>query len=428
MESRGYGTRAETEPPRYVRRANETGYESLAQLDWLLLGADYRARYEVRHQDYRRSTLSDDPLLLRTRFFLGVEHLLDPLRIGIELQDSRIVHSEVADNTRDVNKADVLQAYLELYGSDVFGSGQPLRLQAGRLAFEYLDRRLISRNPWRNTTNAFDGFRLLSGSRQGLWWLDLLAVQPVEIRTDDPDRGEEDRWFYGAIGSWSGWSQVATLQPYVLMLDEDRPGAARREILTTGLRAYAVLKSGFDYDLDLALQTGKQGTGDLQAWAGAAELGYTFDAIWAPRLSGSLGYASGDEDPADNENNRFNRLFGFGRPWSANDYQIWENIIAPKAHIELKPSAALQLELGYGAFWLASDTDAWSPASRRDQTGSSGDFIGQELDSRVRWRAHPQIELIGGYTHFFPGGFTRNTGPAPDSDFVYLEFNLQAFR
>ncbi|MGQ0502658.1 MAG: alginate export family protein [Panacagrimonas sp.] len=428
VESRGYGTRAESEPPRYVRHAGTLGLATESDLDWLLLGADFRVRYEDRNNDYRRSTMSDDPFLLRTRIYLGIEKILDPVRFGLELQDARMVHSQVPDNVRDVNKSEVLQAYVELYGKDVFGLEQPLRLQAGRLAFEYLDRRLISRNPWRNTTNNFEGFRLLSGSHQGMWWLDLLAVQPVEILPDESDRGDEQRWFYGAIGSWGKWSSIATLQPYVLLLDEDRTGNAKREIYTWGLRSFAVFKSGFDYDVDLALQTGQQGAGDHQAWAGAAELGYTFPSAWTPRTSGSIGYASGDRDPTDNENNRFNRLFGFGRPWSANDYQIWENIIAPKARIELKPSNEVQLEAGYGAFWLASDKDSWSPANRRDSSGDSGSFIGHEVDTRVRWRLDPRVEFIGGYTHFFPGGFTEKTGPSPDSDFVYLELSLQALK
>lgn len=72
VESRGYGTRAESEPPRYVRRASALGYDWLSSQDWLLLGADYRVRYEDRRNDYRRNTLSDDPFLLRTRLFLGI--------------------------------------------------------------------------------------------------------------------------------------------------------------------------------------------------------------------------------------------------------------------------------------------------------------------------------------------------------------------
>lgn len=427
VESRAYGTRSETEPPRYVRRASETGYDSLSDLDWLLLGADYRVRYEARHHDYRFSTLSDDPLLLRARVFVGIEQLIDPLRFGLELQDARLVHSDVADNTRDVDHHDVLQAYAELYGRDFYGQGEPVRLQYGRIAFEYLDRRLLSRNPWRNTTNNFQGFRLLNGSKNGVAWLDLLALKPVTIEPTERDQADDDRHLFGAIGSYSGWSKFATLQPYALRLVNDQ---TVQRIDNWGLRAYAVFASGFDYDLVLNLQTGHDtNTQDHRAEGGAFELGYTAASLrWKPRFSGFIGYASGDEDPNDKVNDRFNRFFGFSRPWSASDYQIFENVIAPKLRVELKASSTLQLEAGYGGFWLASDSDTWSNIGRRDRSGQSGDFVGQELDTRVRWKADPHLEIVSGYSHFFTGDFIRNTGASPDSDFFYLEFDFQVFK
>lgn len=427
VEARTYGTRAETEPPRYVRRASETGYDPLGELDWLLLGADYRVRYESRHHDYRYGTLSDDPLLLRARAFVGIERLIDPLRFGLELQDSRLVHSDVEDNTRDVNHHDVLQAYAELYGRDFYGEGEPIRLQYGRLAFEYLDRRLLSRNPWRNTTNNFQGFRLLNGSKNGKGWVDLLALKPVTIEPDERDQADDDRHLYGAIGSYSGWSRFVTLQPYALRLVNDQTDL---RVDNWGLRGYAAFASGFDYDLVVNLQTGRDSkTQDHRAQGAAFELGYTASSLRGkPRFSGFVGYASGDDDPDDDRGEHFNRYFGFSRPWSASDYVTFENVIAPKARIELKPSATLQFDASYGGFWLASDTDAWVNANRRDRSGRSGDFMGQEIEGRVRWRATPHIEIYSGYAHFFPGAFARNSGPAPDSDFFYLELNLQAFK
>ncbi len=426
VESRAYGTRAETEPPRYVRPASQTGIATLGDLDWLLLGADYRVRYESRHHDYRYDTRSDDPLLLRARLFVGIEQLIDPLRFGLELQDSRLVHSDVPDNTRDVDKHDVLQAYAELHGRDFYGEGEPIRLQYGRLAFEYLDRRLLSRNPWRNTTNNFQGFRLLNGSKNGVAWLDLLALKPVTIEPDERDQADDDRHLYGAIGSYGGWSRFVTLQPYALRLVNDQ---THSRIDNWGLRGYAVFASGFDYDLVVNLQTGHDGNAqDHRAEGAAFELGYTAGSLRGkPRFSGFIGYASGDDDPSDDTNDRFNRYFGFSRPWSASDYQIFENVIAPKLRAELKASSALQLEAGYGGFWLASDSDGWSNIGRRDRTGQSGDFVGQEFDTRVRWKADPHLEIVSGYSHFFAGRFVRNTGPAPDSDFFYVELDFQLF-
>jgi hypothetical protein len=57
---------------------------------------------------------------------------------------------------------------------------------------------------------------------------------------------------------------------------------------------------------------------------------------WKPRVSLFYGHATGDRDPNDGTDNRFERFFGFGRPWSANDYIVYENIRAPKLRFEAR--------------------------------------------------------------------------------------------
>ena len=121
------------------------------------------------------------------------------------------------------------------------------------------------------------------------------------------------------------------------------------------------------------------------------------------------------------------RFFGFGRPWSANDYIVWENISTPKLRLEMQPAKKLRIDLGYSAYWLASDTDRWTNANVRDRSGRSGRMVGQEFDVRARWAAGPRVEIAAGYAHFWPGNFSRNQGKGYDSDFFYLETTISAF-
>lgn len=430
VESRAYGAQPESEPPRYVHAPlSSTGIDALKDLTWLDFGMDHRTRFEYRDDDLRRDVLElDTPFLLRSRAYLGIHDIFDPFRIGAEFQDARRLNSDFPPDDRDDDENDIIQLYGELYFKNALGEGRPFRVQAGRLAFEYLDRRLISRNPWRNTTNNFDGFRAILGEQKNDWQLDLLAVQPVERRLRQPDRSNEEEWFYGAIGSWRRWSKIVTLQPYYLVRDQDRkdPTQRDREIHTLGLRGYGIVgDSGFDYDSDFAWQFGNDGEREQRAFAFASELGYTFKHKWKPRLSGFIGYASGDRHPRDNTTERFDRLYGFGRPWSADDYITWENVIAPKARLEFTPVEKLRMDTGYGAYWLASDSDAWSAIDRRDPLGRSGDFMGQEFDIRARYQLNSRVEITLGYAHFFIGPFVENTGPADDSDFFYVETSIK---
>ena len=432
VKPRGYGTQPETEPPRYVRTLSKTGIPALKDLYWLDFGIDHRTRFEYRDDDLRRPELvRDTPFLLRSRAYVGIKEIFDPIRFGAEFQDSRRLNSEFPHDDRDDDENDIIQLFGELYFKDALGPDRPLRFQAGRMAFEYLDRRLISRNPWRNTTNNFDGFRAILGQEKNDWQVDILAVQPVERRLRQPDRTNEEEWFYGLIANWRRWSKVVTLQPYYLVRDQDRkdPTASDREIHTLGLRGYGLIgDTGFDYDVDAAWQFGDDGPREQRAWAFASELGYTFEHEWKPRVSAFCGYASGDRNPQDSITEHFDRLYGFARPWSAEDYFIWENLLAPKVRLEFEPHKKIKFDTGYGAYWLASDSDAWPNARRRDPLGDSGDFIGQELDVRMRWQVDPRVELILGYAHFMPGPFTDNTGPSDDSDFFYIEANVQLFK
>jgi hypothetical protein len=431
IEPRSYGTRREPEPPRYVRSLDETGIRGWERYPWMDLGLDYRTRYEYRDDDLRRPIgVVDQPILPRTRFYLGVNEIIDPFRFAVEIEDARRYNSVFPRDIRDVNQMAFVQAYGELHFANALGINRPARLQAGRLAFEYLDRRLIARNDWRNTTGNFQGYRLLLGQESNDWNLDVLALHPVLLSMSGPDRPDASRRFYGVIGNWRRWSEIVTLQPYHLVL-EQRPGEdrARRRIHTTGLRGYGILgRTGYDYDLNLALQFGRDGHRTHRALGLASEVGYVWNHPWSPRVSAFFGYGSGDRDPDDDRSERFDALFGFRRPWSANDYFGWDNIISSKLRLEVRPLRDLRLELGYGPFWVASATDSWRDAGRRDPTGRSGTFVGHEFDLRARYPLNSRVDLTIGYAYFFPGAFTRNTGRGDRTHFFYAETIVRAFR
>lgn len=482
VERRSYGTGRETEPPRYVKQANKTwlndvnGFEDL---NWLDIGLDYRARFESRDNDFRRNRdTSDEPILLRTRGFVAIKDILDPLRFTLEVEDARRNHSQFSRDfdTRDVNYVEPIQAYAELYfketplGKDDLGNDRTISIKAGRHAFEYLDRRLLARNEWRNTTNNFQGVRAAIGQQKNDWQVDLLALKPVQRLTNQLDEVDHSQDLYGVIGDWRRWSEYVTLQPYYLRLlqdgdkvELDANGKAAlantkidRDIHTAGIRAYGVVgKSGWDYDVNYAKQWGNQdrraGNGnfiaelDHDAYAYNLEAGYSFDDSWKTRLSASYGFASGDKNATDGENNRFERLFGFARPWSNNDYFQMENISAPKVRVEFEPKLSfvegLKVDAGYSWYRLDSARDRWNGAGLRDTTGQSGKDVGEEVDVRVRFPINKYSSVNLGYAYFWAGDFTKNTtrNATPggltvgdptrrdNSEFIYAEFTVSAF-
>lgn len=508
VERRSYGTQKETEPPKYVKQANKTwlkDYDAFSDVDWLDVGFEYRARYESRQNDFRRARENiDDPLLLRSRAYVGLKNILDPFRFAVELQDSRRNNSDynsspdrrLSSDPRDIDHADILQAYLELYykdsifGKDDLGNSRPFWVRGGRLAWEDLDRRLIARNEWRNTTNTFQGVRANIGEKKNDWQLEAFAVQPIQRFTSQLDKIDHAQKFYGLVGDWRGWSEYVTIQPYYFYLKQDgskveydgngsayndrsvytaiQQARARidREVNTGGIRVYGVIP-GTQWDYDAAynkqwghvqrfvgttVPAGRYITVDHDAYAYNAELGYTFNKHpWKPRFSASYGVASGDHVSGGNTNTDtsdaqgFDRLFGFARPWSNNDYVQMNNIRAAKVRVEFDPKVPflenVKVDTGFSWYHLDDASDRWAAGNNlQDASGRSGRDLGKEYDLRVRFPLNQYASLNLGYAHFWAGDFVKDAVSATaanrtafdqnrsdTSNFFYTELTLLGF-
>ncbi|MGH8558119.1 MAG: alginate export family protein [Methylococcales bacterium] len=465
VKTRGYRVEPEPDPPSYVRNLSKTQLEQFRDVEWLDVGLDFRLRYEYRENDFRPATpntrFRNDPdnlLLLRTRAYVGIHDILDPLRFAIEFQDSRSYNSLYPRTNSEVNEFELIQAYAEIYFKNALGHNRPLSIRAGRMHLELLDRRLIGNNQFRNTTNNFEGYRIRFGKKQNNWDLDSFALQPVDRLKYQFDQPDEDTWIYGAVLSIKQWSEVIAIQPYFLARsvngDPYNSVAANRkndqDIYAPGLRVYGLFgDSGFDFDADINKQVGRFGVTrtvngkDTQvllkhdALAYSLELGFTFDHDRKPRASLYYGYGTGDKannsSVSDCCNQTFDSFFGFNQPWSRNDYFSWDNVRTPKVRLEFTPYQDVRIDMGYGAFWLESKTAAWNRANLRDPTGQSGSFLGHEFDLRLRHKLNPYVDWSLSYARFTPGDFTKAlakpNGPftTEPSNFFYLELSLNAF-
>lgn len=470
-KTRAYRAEPEPDPPSYVRPLSRTQFEQFRDIDWLDVGLDHRTRFEYRENDYRiyngtkdgvtvpkYRPYPDSIFLFRTRAYLGIHDILDPFRFAVEFQNSSSANSVYPPDNGTTNEHEIIQAYGELYFKNALGNNRPLSVRAGRMHLELLDRRLIGNNQFRNTTNNFQGFRIHFGKKQNDWDLDTFGFQPIERLKYEMDRPEEQTWVFGGVLSLRRWSEVITIQPYFIGRqtngDPYNPNVSWRtndkDIYSPGLRVYGLFgKSGFDFDADFTKQFGTFGVTrtvnkkpvqynlDHDAIAGSLELGYTFDHDWKPRASAYFGYGSGDKDPNANftseSNDRFDSFYGFNQPWSRNDYFSWDNLITPKTRLEFTPYQDVRLDLGVGAFWLASNTDGWTRANLRDRTGRSGSFLGTEYDIRLRHKLNPYVDWSMSYARFNPGSFTKEVSQASGayasepSNFFYFEVSLNAF-
>ena len=414
----------------------------------LSIHADHRIRYEYLDNQFRAGLAgSDQVLAIRTRVEIEFR-IADWLKAGAELQDSRAyLHDSTTPlGTGMVNTVELLQAYLEFATDGPFGGSQTARL--GRMTMDIGSRRFVARNRYRNTSNAFNGLALQwqgDGERE----LRIFYVLPVQRRPTDADRIRNNKiefdresfdfQFFGVFYAdklpWGDHREVYLFGMWEQgTYDSTDPEVTpNRKLLTGGFRLLRKAHEGrFDYELESALQGGRSRTVEQDHFAHFHHLalGYTFDKPWSPQLVLHYDYASGDRDPTDNRNHRFDTLFGARRfdfgPTSTYGAFARENINSPGVRLRLKPDRKWSAFIDYRAVWLAEARDQWVPTRVHDPSGSSGTFVGSQIELRLRWDVLPRNwRLEVGYAHLFAGEFIDKAGNRGDTNYVYSQVGVK---
>lgn len=303
--------------------------------DWLSLSVQSRFRYETLDGQFRTGGQGGDQALV-TQTTALLEAGSNKARVGLEMLDARAMLDDGGTpvDTTTVGAADLLQAYGVLKFADLPGLTGTNELRIGRQTIDFGSRRLLARNRFRNTINAFTGADWKFAASAG-WSTEVFVAAPVaRLPGDKPSLlNNEAAWDEEDFGSvfWLVAARSAPilgrarLEGYVMGLHEtDESFATRnRNIVTPGVRFFREPASAaFDYQFEIALQAGtvrsddKASTlKDLDHFAHyeTLQVGYTFKAPWSPRVAAMFDYASGDHAPGDNDSGRFDTLFGARR-------------------------------------------------------------------------------------------------------------------
>ena len=431
-----------------------------------------RFRWEIRDNNFDfnddvNSLTDDNWFLQRARLGLAIKPV-PWFKVYAQAQDSREINSDRPDfpgllGAEGDDSFDLRQGWFEVGNAKEF----PLTLKAGRQTLIYGDERLIGASDWNNLGRTFDAVKLRWEEKA--WWLDAFASSVVV-----PERGSYNQsdFFNGnetgreQIFSGLYFSTTAvgpqTTDLYVLHLHENaNPRFAQNPLgdtnfFTLGLRvkskpgAFAHTAPepmgkgpgdgkptppkplGFDYDGEFAFQTGDVKGRDLTAFAAHVGAGCTFDISWKPRLGAEYNFASGDSDPLDREVETFQNLFPTNHKlYGYADFFSWQNIHNAALSLKAQPCKAVTAQVDYHAFWLASTDDSWyrangvttvrplTPAAR-----AADNYVGSEIDFTVTWNVRKELAIQAGYSHFFAGGYLRDTGASDDANFGYVQASL----
>ncbi|MET1754189.1 alginate export family protein [Novosphingobium sp. RD2P27] len=394
--------------------------------------ASIRLRVEGIDGQFRPNTADMGALLLRT--LVSAEYDAGPVRIGGEIQDARAYFDRAPSSigTTEIDTLEPIQAYV------VAELGEKAELQVGRMTMDWGSRRLVSRQNFRNSTNAFTGARLdwqpSAGNSITLFW-----TMPQDRRPNDREgildnavelnRERPDQQFFGARAMMANRVSGASLEAYLYRLvEEDAPNFATRDrhLWTGGFRLLKTPNVGaVDFEIEAVWQQGTTRASaadrtdlNVKAYFMHASIGRTFAAPWSPRLILSYDRASGDGRGSNY--GRFDTLFG-ARVFEYGPSSLYgpigrANLSSPEARLEVKPNKRWDGYFAVRPLWRENATDAFASTGLRDASGATGCYAGTQFDLRVRhWLKPDRVRVAAGAAVLAKGNFLRNAPRAPQN-------------
>lgn len=414
------------------------------------LQVNHRTRYEFMDNEFRANQSGLTDVINFRTLVNGRVQLPAGFTIGGELQDSRTLSDGNALlNTTIVNPAELLRGYLEFNRPDTINGN--LTVQAGRMTLDVGSRRFVARNGFRNTINSFTGIDInWQGKKdfaglhlRGFWTMPIYRLpesdEHLHRNTAVFDEESFDVQFWGLF-TGHNFSNIGRAELFLLGLHEqDAPNrpSRNRQLYTPGFRILKTPESSsVDYEFESAFQIGQSHATPFSARSLShfahfhhVAVGYTFPVVWYPRIAALYDFASGDDNPDDGKNGRFDTLYG-GRRFDLGPTGIYGayarvNMHAPGIRLNITPHPRIEASANYRVHWLASKRDAWSITGVGDPSGHSGSFVGSQFDAQIQWQFVPgNLVVEAGYARLFSGEFIHNVpnaGYRGDVNYFYTQ-------
>ena len=397
------------------------------------LRGNHRTRYERLAPQYRAGFGGSDTVLaLQTSLVLEAKG--ERFSFLGEILDARAALNDTDSFLAGVvNTLEPIQTYIS-WRFDAGGDDSESSLRFGRMTIDLGKRRLLARSNFRHSVASFTGadwqWQNTRGTRARAFYVLPMRTLPdtaAEQLDDDTelDRGARDTALWGAYYLSAPRADRTQFELSFLALDSAR-GAGEippLDICTLSVRVFRpVPPRGLNYEVEAGMQRGEstalQGNAlrllDHDAYYVHAEVGYAFDVAWTPNLLLQYDRASGDRDPTDARNERFNPLFG-ERRFDTGPTGIYgafqrSNIATPGVRLTFNPAPRWRAMVAYRSFLLDAARDAWVGSGWRDETGQAGRSLGRQVEASFTWAAIPErLTIETGLALVDSGRFAEQT-------------------
>ncbi|WP_031456464.1 alginate export family protein [Flavobacterium chungangense] len=394
---------------------------------YLSFGGEARYEYvDFNNEDWGRLNIGQNNFLLQ-RYDLHADlYLGKTFRVFVQLrsalQDGRINGSRGIDE----DQLNVQNLFLDvnLYQKE----DKKVTVRAGRQELDYGSGRLISVREGPNARLYFTGGKIMYSSAR--FSVDGFAMMEDEINT-----GVFDNKISKKRNLWGAYSKIifpkaGNLDLYYLGIRRDaavfEEGIASEQRHTVGTRFWKY-GGGFIYNLEAAYQFGSFGSGDINAWTGSIDIGYSFEDIrFKPTINLRNDYISGDKNKGNGSLQTFNPLFPKGGYFGFSPQVGPVNLIDihPYATMDLLSTLKMQVDVVFN--WRFSTQDGiYRPSGSLNLTGSASDerYIGTAYLANFVYSVNKYISVVSGIQYFKTGAFINDIIPN-SKDGVFFNVRL----
>ena len=382
---------------------------------YISLGGEARYEYvDFNNEDWGRLNIGHNNFLLQ-RYDLHADlHLGKTFRVFAQLrsalQDGRINGPRGIDE----DQLNVQNLFLDinLYQR----KDKKLTIRAGRQELDYGSGRLISVREGPNARLYFTGGKIMYSSAR--FSIDGFAMMADTIYT-----GVFDNKMSRQLNLWGAYSKIifpkaGNLDLYYLGISRGKSlfeeGIARERRHTIGTRLWKY-GGGFIYNLEAAYQFGSFGPGDINAWTGSIDIGYSFENVkFTPTVNLRNDYISGDKKEGDGNLQTFNPLYPKGGYFGFSPQVGPVNLIDihPYATMDLLPQLKMQLDVVFN--WRYSLQDGvYRPSGTLNLQGSTSEkrYIGTAYLANFTYSVNKYISVVSGIQYFKTGAFIDDIIP-----------------
>jgi hypothetical protein len=379
---------------------------------YLSFGGEARMEYvDFQNEDWGRLGIGHNNFLLQ-RYSLHADlNIGERIRVFTQIRSAWEGGRKNGPRPIDEDKLNIQNLFVDFTAFK--NTAQSLKLRIGRQELDYGSGRLISVREGPNLRLYFTGGKLMYASSKFFIDAFVMMADTINIGAFDNKSSKE-------VNLWGVYSKLifpkaGNLDFYYLGIRRNsalfEEGLSKEIRHTLGAR-YWKYGGGFIYNFEAAYQFGQFGQGNILAWTGSADIGYSFEGIKGkPTINLRHDYISGDNKAGDGNLQTFNPLYPKG------GYFGFSPQIGPVNLIDLHPytTVGLSNKLVFQADvvfnWRYSLNDGiYRPSGTLNLAGASSAkrYIGTAYLVSLNYTINKFITMNAGAQYFRTGSFIND--------------------